>query len=1536
MPFLEEVPWSKKMIQYGMDIQLAHDSILLRTLNNLGTIYKKSCDAVFWPGMSSVFVGAVHKWFNPLDLLDLLCNSSGYDHTLLLDLGSSLHYGLDDHSSLWAFIDTIANLANDPARLPTLLDADLTNQPANQHFGKMSNPEARRSLPQPPSQLDPFQVYLLALRCLVLASKEKVARQTRGPALSPPSSTSPTGTSSPNTYTPAGSSITKPGPTSMSSSPSASANSVGSVTSTPPITTPSNRPLSSVGLFSLGKSPLFPSLTGGSKDRLPKEFYRSLRRRLEAIRLPSNTARLPNGCREPEVVQSVAGFGVGVMRDKKFKERAKSPGTMSDLVAAFLEATVLSGVRAPGAQAPYIHAFVHVTRECLMVEFPGQSFFPTAMQDLKGVEEIMKGRAGRPRSVTSASSEGSAISPYSRTRPAPPKHSQSFVDSDGLCERLRQVMNIPEALHREAMDEIGRRNSEQKAMQDIKMCLVAVSQDRHPFLTPRDFSSDEEYQAWKAKERSMLEQLLLGMNQCSPEVMHRSSMDDVAPSTPNETEYEYIPRDPRAAFALLTRLFIQSDFTGEAPKDLGEESSSEEEEEEEEEGGRRRREVGLGEERRGPGGKGSSRGGKVRPEWILKSSLQILRECGTRWRMGQTYRFITILDGIKVACEQGLVPIESVERALAYLEKSKKSMDSGEWFSGDRKYILRAFTEVNRLTIRYMAQILLDFDRKSEKDIGIYLCILDDVHSDEFFQTYSTDLASSIEEVVCAIQAAATKRYNRVYEQTNEICPDGSRPDEIMQMLTTTEAIMMETKETGKRYPSLILGEVDVAGVALSTYLKYYVLEMENLTQSPVMARAAETEGRAGEVVFQLYRGARLIQRMHRRSGLNLDVSFDLSRWFYPHVVRWIRLTEGLSLEWVSSAVRMDQFVPVSLESKSSSSVIDLLTAIRQQVSFLEGLNWPDEVHAAHFTTQLSRVINKAVEQYCSVMEMLFRQEIYGFTIPLDAPKQESKTKGAADREAPKSWFERARDAALRPKKVAEAVHFRAETCVKLNNIEATQKHLDDLYEELEVDRVAEVLAEAKGQDHTPGQEGSSIMGSPLSGAGSVTSMSGLSIPGITPVSRMGMHIYSIKVVLGEELMACDRNGLSDPYVVLTFGEGEEIGRTRVIYETCNPRFDETFEVRFRSPVTLTLTVYDRDAIGSDDVCGQGTFHLQPSLLDDYMSHEMWVELDTQGRILLRVSMEGEREDVRFYFGKTFRTLRRTQADMARMIIEQMSGYLRHCLSKKILFRVLYAQDKISYFGTKSQGDGGKQHATEKECDDALESLYDYLDRNMSTLHQHLREDVAMMVLSKLWKEILRTMEDHMAPPLSDQPSGQRPLDAYALQMILTCIELLKVYFHGGDEGDGVSIDILETGRYPIIQELGRLYLMSTDELLLEYGRAAGAAEEEAFAKGRRVLRNKSVAHRRNLGTIRDRNGQKRKAKVDVAACALRILRMHPGSHQFVAEQVQQRAGPTETKMSRKDLPAVPSLSARVEKADVEGKNPVKEAGAGLGRLRLG
>jgi len=42
------------------------------------------------------------------------------------------------------------------------------------------------------------------------------------------------------------------------------------------------------------------------------------------------------------------------------------------------------------------------------------------------------------------------------------------------------------------------------------------------------------------------------------------------------------------------------------------------------------------------------------------------------------------------------------------------------------------------------------------------------------------------------------------------------------------------------------------------------------------------------------------------------------------------------------------------------------------------------------------------------------------------------------------------------------------------------------------------------------------------------------------------------------------------------------------------------------------------------------------------------MDLDTQGRILVQISIE-EKEDIQFYFGRAFRSLKRAEADIGQI-----------------------------------------------------------------------------------------------------------------------------------------------------------------------------------------------------------------------------------------------------------------------------------------------
>jgi hypothetical protein len=193
---------------------------------------------------------------------------------------------------------------------------------------------------------------------------------------------------------------------------------------------------------------------------------------------------------------------------------------------------------------------------------------------------------------------------------------------------------------------------------------------------------------------------------------------------------------------------------------------------------------------------------------------------------------------------------------------------------------------------------------------------------------------------------------------------------------------------------------------------------------------------------------------------------------------------------------------------------------------------------------------------------------------------------------------------------------------VKLNNIEYAVQQLDVLEKTMNVDACAEVLAKI-----APPKE---------------------------KQRRPSKYVFTIKIVEAEELKACDPNGTSDPYVVLGDEYQKRLAKTRVVMRNLNPRWDESVDITVQGALNIIATVWDWDTFGDHDYVGRTSLKLDPAHFSDYMPREYWLNLDTQGRLLLRVSMEGERDDIQFYFGKAFRLLKRTERDMTRKITDKV------------------------------------------------------------------------------------------------------------------------------------------------------------------------------------------------------------------------------------------------------------------------------------------
>lgn len=172
--------------------------------------------------------------------------------------------------------------------------------------------------------------------------------------------------------------------------------------------------------------------------------------------------------------------------------------------------------------------------------------------------------------------------------------------------------------------------------------------------------------------------------------------------------------------------------------------------------------------------------------------------------------------------------------------------------------------------------------------------------------------------------------------------------------------------------------------------------------------------------------------------------------------------------------------------------------------------------------------------------------------------------------------------------------------------------------------------------------------------------------PPVPEKAESARYLFTVKVVLGENL-SINAQRKHDPFLILSDHVGRRVAKTRTLYETNDPRWDETFDVSVRGDLWLRATIYNRNLVEDHDILARAYIHLNPPDFADYLPRDVWLRLEGKderpldGRLLLRISMEGEKDDIRFYFGRAFRFLKRAENDMTRMIVDKVRILARCC-----------------------------------------------------------------------------------------------------------------------------------------------------------------------------------------------------------------------------------------------------------------------------------
>ncbi|KAL1958863.1 hypothetical protein VTO42DRAFT_3700 [Malbranchea cinnamomea] len=1100
--------------------------------------------------------------------------------------------------------------------------------------------------------------------------------------------------------------------------------------------------------------------------------------------------------------------------------------------------------------------------------------------------------------------EGSQLE-ASGTMSNEPSNPSTDVNDMALVQVVGKIFGLRNSQVQSDLNRFKDQWTPKAALQDLKSYQAHLNLSTGKTICREDFGNDEAYEIWKKGEGPELSQMMLTIVQSNPELakstpggsaLQLNPQEAANPSnspassdlTPVTTEnisyipnqgvdisslsisdstqvqseevdvYTFIPPDPRNYYRFILSQAVSHDLRDRIlnPSETPAEATS----------------VKL----------------------LSKQSTGLLNEIAHRWRIPSFSRAVLFLDVFGEKYIDQEIDLETLDAAFTFIkeptvDKSKRSSfvasafwERNKWAVADLNTMQTVLSSIQEALLRQLYETMMHCYDAKVPPIGAVMFVLENhVESDPAY----VPNAEHREQFRSFAYNGLVEKAKEIYQEyLNKEVPPDQESWEFYHVIQLGKAVLKLCQRIQKRYKK----NPEIIGVNPLVILVNCILPMFAEDARDMVIRIMQQAKEKGEEIemqdgFDLYKELSEVRRVYVEALAGKPFPFPLEQHLAEFVWRWIQATDEKIVSWVEQAVKQDNFtvrtdspddIPTD-DQRHSVSVMDIFRSFNQVIDQIVQLNWDDDVGYAKFMTAIAKSIGNGLGRYCEILEQLFSKEMDRLTPEQEASARQTKQE---------KWVKMAKEAWTSKEKI-EPFQFFPESFVKLNNIEYALHQLDKLEREINADACAEVLAR--------------------------------NAPPVNKRQRkVTNYVFTVKIVEAEDLKPCDMDGLSDPYVVLTDEFQKRIYKSRVIYDNLNPRWDDTVDIMTKGPLNIIATIWDWDAVGDHDYVGRTSLKLDPSHFADFGPREYWLDLDTQGRLLLRVSMEGERDDILFYFGKAFRALKRTERDMTRKITDKLSAYIHHCLSRRtlktLLSRGISISSVSSYFNrNKAQIQPGPSQA---EVEGALETLFTYFDDNFAIMNQTLTTEAMRTVMARLWKEVLLTVESLLVPPLSDKPSNQRPLTQQEVDIVSRWLGLLLSFFNAVDEetgeANGVPLDVLKSPKYHEIQTLFFFYFEPTEHLIRTSERMAAANSARQQANRNRLSasassmasagglggipfarRGKSIMLSRNLGTMKKAKEEKRReAQAEPNDdMILRILRMRPEAAGYLRDRSRQK-----------------------------------------------
>ncbi|KAA1475982.1 hypothetical protein DENSPDRAFT_784248 [Dentipellis sp. KUC8613] len=1236
-------------------------------------------------------------------------------------------------------------------------------------------------------------------------------------------------------------------------------------------------------IFSIGD--LFKDIRDGNKSvKFPEKLLKVLEQRLENIAMGKDA-----GYSDQLIRRTMAVF-YGQFKVDSFKRQMKENRKIEELILMFATHATNILKKDPSLAGDgwkfelnnHIFQFVKLLQESLRT-VSHVSPELTSRLDMYAAKLAPVSQTPSDSGYDSASTHRDSVS----SSVAGPS---TNVKDMPLVMTVSNLFQIRSDLLQREVEKLKPTCTERAALLDLKTCLKNINAGE-PFPGRReDFDSDAAWNYWKTLETSHLSQLTVILVQFKPELAKSNPTDSLSRTTTRPgSVYSSSPYGASRTGSISSRRSVLAMSQNLSEVDIMNMTPEELDGDDEVQAGfnftyippnpkkyyRRLLEYCLDADLKAMHDPNVDDDDQVSLGILSPPHIELLNECALRWRIPQPYRAACFLELIKSLYERNEVPMDCIPEALGTIAKVMNEISFDKWSIHDSEHLIGIYGSLYSSLLSSVYHLMDAIPDLKQADVFPYLEVLDQVRESGLLQRFDVDIAARVQDIKARVRAVAHEFYDaRIAEL--QAAPGVNRA---LPLLLMTDEIEKSAQTLDKRFPEPLLEEIDLVALVVEVLVPMF---LHDLDASRKRLFESSMNGPTPDVpiqdIFSLYRRTKTLLGMYEAFCPEQPANFDIGGFFEPYVRQWLIETDNKTTQWVEA------FEADGAEGHSSS-IVDLFDSLRSPINFLQDLEWSDAYQEARFFTSVSKAcflftlcvlvlitlpqtISKAVEQYCRHIEELFMSEMFPRPTDYLQPQKSS------------AWLEKAKSLVEQGEKKVEPFNFQPASCVKLNNIDAARSLLDNMYNQMQADKRAEIIEQMA--------------------------------PPVPEKEDRPRFLFTVKIVIAEGLVPLDASPSAqlDTFVTLSDEAGNRLAKTRTIYETLSPRWDETFDMSVEKPLWLMVSVRDRALVGKHDTVGRAYICLDPRRFGDFLVHDLWLDLDTEGRILLRVSMEGEKDDIQFYFGRAFRSLKRGEGDMVRIFIDKMSPFIRQSLSRNVLKSLIKtgnsgidynkALGNVTALYRSALGGGSADpqiplptserprvkpaELTDVEIEQAIVPLFDYFDANLQTLNTYLGETTKEMVMTRLWKEILTIIEGLLVPPLSDTASEMKPLSDKEVDIVFKWLKFLRDYFYAGGEGP-VPLEQLQNQKYRDVVSIRLYYDWHTDLLMEECVRMM---QQTLRAQPSVKKRAKSVYSQRNLGTIKDRKREKMKEKeVSNGETIMRILRMRPGTSEFIAQQLQ-------------------------------------------------